>query len=262
MKLGMPTLIEFDRLEQNLHLCRRLGLDFIELNMNVPLCMPENLHDEEIKRMRKEYGVEFTVHLPEELDLSSLHPAMRAGHLQRCMETMEWACRAEIRTLNMHFNQGVYFTLPHKKVWIYEQYEAEFMQATIESFSKLSDLAVSFGLELCIENTGNFHIPFVRKALNKIMDLPGFRLTWDAGHDAKAEFQETPLFMRLIDRIGHMHLHDYNGKSDHQPLYSGIVPVDERLRLAEERGWTVVIEVKTGESLEESVRRLGQRGRR
>lgn len=34
MQLGMPTLIEMKSIEACAALCRELGLDFIELNMN------------------------------------------------------------------------------------------------------------------------------------------------------------------------------------------------------------------------------------
>ena len=36
MKLGMSTLVEFDSLEENIELCERIGLNFIELNMDLP----------------------------------------------------------------------------------------------------------------------------------------------------------------------------------------------------------------------------------
>lgn len=36
MQFGMPTLIENRTLEDNLVLCRELGLSFVELNMNFP----------------------------------------------------------------------------------------------------------------------------------------------------------------------------------------------------------------------------------
>ena len=36
MQFGMPTLIENKTLEDNIALCKRLGLKFIELNMNFP----------------------------------------------------------------------------------------------------------------------------------------------------------------------------------------------------------------------------------
>ena len=34
MKLGMPQLYEFDKIEENLVLAKQLNLDFIELNLN------------------------------------------------------------------------------------------------------------------------------------------------------------------------------------------------------------------------------------
>ena len=36
LQFGMPTLIENHSLEENIALCQRLGLNFIELNMNFP----------------------------------------------------------------------------------------------------------------------------------------------------------------------------------------------------------------------------------
>lgn len=36
MDFGMPTLIENDTLEDNAKLCNELGLQFVELNMNLP----------------------------------------------------------------------------------------------------------------------------------------------------------------------------------------------------------------------------------
>ena len=36
MQFGMPTLIENRTLKDNIDLCKSLGLQFIELNMNFP----------------------------------------------------------------------------------------------------------------------------------------------------------------------------------------------------------------------------------
>ena len=38
---GMPQLIELDQIEESVQLCSELGLDFIELNCNLPACQPE-----------------------------------------------------------------------------------------------------------------------------------------------------------------------------------------------------------------------------
>ena len=37
MKLGMPQLFEYDDIEDNFRLAQKLGLDFIEFNMNFEL---------------------------------------------------------------------------------------------------------------------------------------------------------------------------------------------------------------------------------
>ena len=37
MKLGMPILFEYDSIEENINLARKLNLDFIELNFTTRL---------------------------------------------------------------------------------------------------------------------------------------------------------------------------------------------------------------------------------
>lgn len=256
MKLGMPTLIEFKALEQNVDFCMEANLDFIELNMNLPIYTPQYLDHMELKRIKKGYGIDFSIHLPEEVDLSSFHPSIRKGHLQLCKETIEWASKAEIKTLNMHLHKGIYFTLPHGRIWVNEQYESEFKQSLYESFYELLQLSKSTGVELCIENTANFNIPFISRALEVLLEFEDFHLTWDVGHDALTNFKEEPFFNRFADRVKHMHLHDFNGKSDHQPPFTGIVPINKRLQFAQEHDISVVIEVKTSKALKESIKQI------
>ena len=43
MQYGMPSLIECAGIEENVRLCRTFGLDFIELNMNLPMFQPDEL---------------------------------------------------------------------------------------------------------------------------------------------------------------------------------------------------------------------------
>lgn len=54
MEWGMPTLIECDTVEQNAALCGRLGLDFVELNRNLPICqvpLPMRAGDKSRRRL-------------------------------------------------------------------------------------------------------------------------------------------------------------------------------------------------------------------
>ena len=45
MEFGMPTLIEQETLEETVKLCKDLGLDFVELNMNLPQYQVEILEN-------------------------------------------------------------------------------------------------------------------------------------------------------------------------------------------------------------------------
>jgi len=58
MQFGIPTLIENRTLEENAVLCRSLGLQFIELNMNFPEYRTENLErTDELLRLAEKTGI-------------------------------------------------------------------------------------------------------------------------------------------------------------------------------------------------------------
>ena len=42
MNFGMPTLVEYNSIYENTKLCKNLDLDFVELNLDLPYCFPEN----------------------------------------------------------------------------------------------------------------------------------------------------------------------------------------------------------------------------
>ena len=51
-----------------------------------------------------------------------------------------------------------------------------------------------------------------------------------------------------------MHLHDYNGKSDHQVPGTGMVDIPALVDFAQRKDIRVLVETKTSEALKESVR--------
>ena len=56
----MPSLIECAGIEENIRLCRKFGLDFIELNMNLPMFRSDEL-SRAIDYAQK-HGVGITLH--------------------------------------------------------------------------------------------------------------------------------------------------------------------------------------------------------
>ena len=264
-RLGMPTLIELEDLDANVSQCRKLGLSFVELNMNLPEYSPENLPAEYVHMLRDETGIHFTLHLPEELDLAAFNLYIREGHLACCTQALTWAREAGISLVNLHLNTGVYFTLPDHRVWLYDRHRDVFLSNLEMSFREVLQVARETDVTVCIENGGgDFGATFIREALEGLLALDEERigLTWDLGHDAGAGFAARPVFEKHADRIQHMHLHDSDGTNSHQVLFTGLVDVPVALALAERLKIGVVIETKTPEALAESVRQLDERSLR
>ena len=68
----MPTLLELQTLEETAALCRELRLQFIELNMNLPQYQPDTLNAEQLQAIAQKYGVYYTIHLDENLNVQRL----------------------------------------------------------------------------------------------------------------------------------------------------------------------------------------------
>ncbi|NLK25286.1 MAG: sugar phosphate isomerase/epimerase [Euryarchaeota archaeon] len=252
--LGMPALIEIPRLHDLIDLCQELELSFIELNMNMPDNCPEMLNPLEVRDITRSAGIELTLHSPDELDLGSLHPTVREGHIGRMREALSWSAQAGVKVLNMHLSPGIYFTLPDRRVWIYEQYVDAFTSNLWSSYQELLSIARASCVDICTENVTNFCLPFVAQAIDELCCLDGFHLTWDIGHDARSGFKEREILLRHEPRIRHMHLHDYNGQSDHQVPGTGMLDIEGMLDFARRRDIRVLVETKTPDSLRESVR--------
>jgi sugar phosphate isomerase/epimerase len=252
----MPTLAELSGLDAQVTACRELCLDFIELNMNLPEYLPSRLDPSRLRELSRETGVGFTLHSPEELDLASIHDEIRAAHLSLLEKTFALASRAAITLVTMHLHSGIYFTLPGGKLWLYDRDRERFLETLHGSFSTMAACARENGITLCIENTGNFHLPHVQGALEQLFAIDGLGLTWDTGHDLKGGSREYPVLMNYRDRIRHIHLHDSDGKTAHLPPGKGSLDLPTVLGFAQERGCALVLEVKTREGLEESVKYL------
>lgn len=168
LSLGMPTLAELPGLDAQVGVCRELGLDFVELNTNLPEYAPSRLDPSRLRELSGEHGMGFTLHAPEELDLASIHDEIREAHLALLEKTFVLASRAAITHFTMHLHSGIYFTLPGGKLWLYDRDRERFLARLQGSFSSMAACARENGITLCIENTGNFHLPPGKGSL----DLP------------------------------------------------------------------------------------------
>ena len=257
MDWGIPTLLEAPGPEASAALCRELGFDFVELNMNLPEYQQWDI--QRLMKAAERYGVYFTIHLDERLDLCDFNPRIAEAYLQTLVEAIEAAKHLGIPILNMHLLEGVYFTLPDKKHYLYDSHRNLFFGLLVKAIARCEEAAEG-KLSICIENTGRFSVPFLREALGRLLDSPLFGLTYDIGHDFSAGEADKPFILEHQGRLQHLHIHDALGRRNHLPLGAGEMDIPWYIELGERHCCRAVLEVKTAQALWESAGWLKSKG--
>lgn len=252
MDFGMPALIELKSLEACAALCQALDLQFVELNMNLPEYQADRIEADAFAEIARRYGIYYTIHLDENLNPCDFNEKLAAAHTETVLQTIALAKQLSIPVLNMHLSRGVYFTLPEKKVYLFDEYMDIYL-ARLTIFRNLCEKAIGGAdIKICIENAGGYDQEFLQKGLALLLESRTFALTFDIGHNAGVGGRDEAIIMRHKDRLCHMHMHDAMGKSSHLPLGAGELDLPEYLCLASAMKCRVVLETKTVAGLKES----------
>lgn len=273
MQFGMPTLIENGTLEDNISLCKKLDLQFLELNMNFPEYQLDKLeHTDKFYSAADQAGLYYTIHLDENLNIADFNPLVANAYLETVKRAVEAAKRliplrdkhgdkSQPLVVNMHMHHGIYITLPDRKVQMYDRdfdvYFHSFLKfrALCEEWIGDSDIVVS------IENTDGFR-SYEKKVIEYLLESPKFGLTWDIGHSKAIGETDVPFIMEHADKLRHFHIHDGIAKSgkqegrNHLALGDGEINIQERLSMADHRNARCVLETKTIAALKKSVEYL------
>lgn len=251
MKFGMPSLIETGSLEECAALCASLDLDFVELNMNLPQYQIQTMNPAEMEQIRKKYGISYTIHLDEAMNMADFNPLVAEAHRETVRRTIDLAKNLEIPVLNMHMPVGVYFTLPQGKVYLFDRYRQEFLDR-MGLFRDACDKAIgNSGVHICVENWFGY-TDWQIQALDLLLESSAFGLTFDVGHNHCKGGVDEPVILQRGNRLHHMHLHDVVNGSDHRALGTGELDKEKYLTLAQQYGCSVVLETKTIAGLKES----------
>ena len=249
MRFGMPVLVDRPRLDDCLALCESLGLDFVEINMNLPE------YAQLSKQLPAHAWGKITLHMDERFDPWHYHPDIAAAHIKTLQETQQWASKNNVPKVTLHMNEGVYFTLPEGRVYLQQRYRDTFLRQTETMLQAIQTGEVL----VCIENTGGW-TPVQREGLEMLLSAPQCALTWDVGHDSGAGHADTVFLETHQIRIAHMHLHDTAFKQSHLPLGTGEDDLHTPIAFAQTHDVDTVIEVKTPEGLRQSVAWLEKQG--
>lgn len=257
MSLGMPTLIELQSIEESAALCVELGLQFIEINMNMPQYQIGRLDMKELKKVQGT-GVYFTFHLDENLNIADFNDKVSAAYMDTVLATIRIAKEIEAPIINMHMSEGVHFKLPSEKVYLFEKYNDFYMNSMREFRDRCGKLAagpVGGDVKICIENT-NGYLPFQEKAIDFLLESGNFALTYDIGHDFCAGNVDERFIAKRAGKLRHMHIHDAVGDRSHLVLGSGEIDIAGKLAFARSHNCSCVLETKTVAGLRESAATL------
>ena len=266
MQFGMPTLIENRTLQDNIDLCKNLGLQFIELNMNFPEYQVDKLeYFEALVKIAEKAEIYYTIHLDENLNIADFNPLVSDAYLETVRRSIDvakkflplrdsYGDRTQPLTLNMHMNHGIYITLPDRKVQMYDR-DFDTYMASFASFRSLCEEWISGSdIMIAVENTDGFR-EYEKKAIDYLLESPVFGLTWDIGHSKAMGEKDVPYLTEHKDRLIHFHIHDGSEKParNHLALGDGEISLISRLELAQNRNARCVLETKTIEALKKSV---------
>ncbi|MCL2487755.1 MAG: sugar phosphate isomerase/epimerase [Oscillospiraceae bacterium] len=255
----MPTLIEMKSLESCAALCRELGLSFVELSMDMPEYQANRLDIEELRQIADNYGVFYTIHLSGFLNPCDFNDKVAAVYTETVLEMIEATKQLTVPVLNMHLPLGDYFTLPDRKVCLFDEYEPEYLGKLVAFRDACVAKIDDHDIKICVENTRAFQQEFGQRGLSVLLESEVFAVTFDIGHDAGNDFKQRPLIDRHIDRLYHMHIHDAKGKENHLPLGEGDLDIIKYLDLAKLHECCAVLEVKTVDGLRQSATWLKER---
>ena len=252
MKIGMPIIAEYKTLDQHINLCRELGFDFIELNMGCPCSMP---HKIDWKAMKDCKDIFFTVHLPESLQVGELYEPARKREIDYIMKLIKlFRTNGDITKFTLHFDAGIVMTLTDRKVYMFEEYKEDYLNSLRKSFKTLSKFAAKLGVTICFENTWTY--PFLLEGYQEILKWDNLFFVLDAGHDERSDKTASKFFMKHPNRIKHIHMHDFDGSTDHKELGTGKVNVGEYVKFCQANNLTMLLEVRTKKELERSFKML------
>ncbi len=248
MIYGIPTLMEYSDIDVLTRFCAEHHFGFVEMNMTFPWFQPDRITPDMIRLLKRKYGVDFTVHLHDQVNPFEFSPDMRQGCLENTVWAMHLARELNLSRLNMHLMPGTYSTINGVKTYLYANCEDIYL-GHVRAFRDLAEQELrGSDTVFCIENTSGF-LPFQKKAIELLLESERFGLTFDMGHSFRTGGKDERFLLEHKDRICHFHIHDCSEKANHLGFGEGQLDLVRYLNMAKELGSTVVAEVKESRAL-------------
>lgn len=258
--IGYAACLGEESIYDTIDFAKENGFNAVEINMNVPMFFPEKYSKEDrsdIKNYALNKGVTLTLHGPEDITLLQLQEDIRLATINGLKSVIEFGIDIGAVNLTLHVGPSVCFTLTDRKSYMEESYEEEYKNVLKSNLKELLNFAGD-KIKICIENSGRFPKKVVQETLEEILSENNLYLTWDIGHSLENKYEEVEFFIKNINKIRTCHIHDNNGKSDHQIPGTGLIDFKWHFDLMKDKPIIYIIEVRPREKAAESLKALHQ----
>ena len=247
-KIGMPVLMEFQTIQENIDFAVKYQFEFIELNMNFLYCYPNEDIRNILIQANKKYNLEFSFHYYDNVDISSPNNNY-ITYLKQDLHLIGETFKDIIHKIVLHIEPGSFMTIFSEKHYVYK-YDANYVERTIKNLTEFKNILDSYDIEIVLENVP-IH-PFMGP-LFKALGQHNFSFTWDIGHDVIYDHYLFSSFRKKYKlNIKHMHMHNVLGQIDHQRLSLGKLHIKEYLKYVMKNNLSCVLEVKDKDNLIDS----------
>ena len=241
----MPVLYEYNSVFENVNLARKLGFDFIELNLNFEYCRKALEKPEELKKILEENNLEATLHFYDEADFGSYKEVVDA-YMLLLKKYAKLGMIAKIKMINIHLNPGPIVTIAGVKNYIYEKEYNSYIERLINRLDEAREICHDNKIEMVLENV------IAPKHIQKTyVDLSekSFFFNYDIGHDNNDNDHVMEVMKKTKLVLKEFHIHDANRKTCHLALGEGDLDIKKYMKMAEESDAYVVLEVKSSQDL-------------
>lgn len=243
-KVGYAAAIDENDIFEAINFAYDIGMKAVELSMNVSAFLPYKYDSEKriaIRNLAKEKNIKLSLHGPENVSFLNIQPKLVSAAIDLYKEIIDFAVDIGADRITLHVGDNVCYTLTDKKVWLDELQSNVYKDILCNAIREIRDYSIGKAM-ICVENTGKFDA-FLAGCLDELLKEGNLYLTFDWGHSYGKEVQKD-FMLAHKEYIRNCHVHDNNGKSDHQTLFTGNVPIREYFELFCDSDLNFILEIR------------------
>ena len=239
--IGMPTILEFKSVEENIAFAKVNKFDFIELNLNFSYVRKFIENNDYI-----DPSLTYTLHFFDEADFA-LYDEVSEAYITLLDKYLSKG-KNYLKQVNIHLNLGPIVTISGIKHYLYEEEFDEYISRLITNLRKVKEVTDKYNIDLVLENVVSED--FIIKTYSYLEKE--FSFCYDIGHDKTSSSKLEDYFYSHLNKFKEVHFHDATNNKCHLAFLEGNLNIKEiynKIKVVK----YILIEVKSKEDLIKSI---------